>query len=507
MEYGELDNQDLYDKSNPKSIEEFAKKLIGHNFEEVISWNIKRYGAVKDAPDSDNKTDSYSNKKRKGGLGNLLEEVYFGYKLNSDSNADFYEAGVELKVTPYEKNKKGDLRAGERLVLTMISNDAPVEEDFFKSHLWEKCRLILLIYYLRDKTLPSNLMYSIDYVTLFQPPDNDLEIIKQDYNKIISKIKAGKAHEISEGDTIYLGACTKGATAAKSTVPQFYPPHTPARRRAFCYKNSYMTYVLNTYITQGIETYEPIIKNIDELKQHSFEEIITNKINQYIGTSDRMLCSLFNREYNNNKAQWIDLAYRMLGIKSNRAEEFIKANIVVKAIRLDEKGRLKENSPLPPFKFMDLVNEAWEDSTLYNYLCDVKFLYVVFQKFGDEYVLRGCQLWNMPVHDLDEVQGEWERVKNIVVSGVKFSMIEQKDKIIVHNNLPKKSENRITHLRPHTQQTYYQFSDGTIFGKGNITDSDLLPDGQRMTKQSFWLNNSYILSQLDKSLTKPLIDR
>lgn len=169
MEYGELDNQDLYDKSNPKSIEEFAKKLIGHNFEEVISWNIKRYGAVKDAPYSDNKTDSYSNKKRKGGLGNLLEEVYFGYKLNSDSNADFYEAGVELKVTPYEKNKKGDLRAGERLVLTMISNDAPVEEDFFKSHLWEKCRLILLIYYLRDKTLPSNLMYSIDYVTLFQP--------------------------------------------------------------------------------------------------------------------------------------------------------------------------------------------------------------------------------------------------------------------------------------------------------------------------------------------------
>ena len=32
-----------------------------------------------------------------------------------------------------------------------------------------------------------------------------------------------------------------------------------------------------------------------------------------------------------------DLAYRMLGIKSNRAEEFEKANIVVKAIRIEGK--------------------------------------------------------------------------------------------------------------------------------------------------------------------------
>ena len=497
-------NQELYDESDPKSIEDFAKALIGHTFEDVVLRRVKIDKECKHFA-SGEQAEVYANKKRKGGLGNLLEELYFGYKANSDSNADFHEAGVELKVTPYEKNKKGELRAGERLVLTMIGNDAPVEEDFFQSHLWEKCRLILLIYYLRDKSSESNLMYSIDYVNLFTPPEEDLEIIRQDYDKIISKIKAGKAHEISEGDTVYLGACTKGATAAKSTVPQFYPPYTPARRRAFCYKNSYMTYVLNKYITQNVETYEPIIKDTEELKQRGFEDIITNKINQYIGTDDKTLCAMFEREYNNNKAQWIDLAYRMLGIRSNKAEEFIKANIVVKAIRLDEKGRMKENSPLPPLRFMDLVDEQWEDSTLYNYLSEVKFLYVVFQKCGEEYVLRGCQLWNMPAADLDEVQGEWERVKNVVTCGVEFTIVQQKNGCVVQNNLPKKSENRITHLRPHTQQTYYEFADGTVFGKGKLADSDLLPDGQRMTKQSFWLNNTYILSQLDKNLTKPLI--
>ena len=47
-----------------------------------------------------------------------------------------------------------------------------------------------------------------------------MKIIKDDYEKIVRKIQNGRAHELSEGDTMYLGACTKGATAKKycSTV-------------------------------------------------------------------------------------------------------------------------------------------------------------------------------------------------------------------------------------------------------------------------------------------------
>ena len=49
--------------------------------------------------------DKYDKSKNKGSLGQLLEEHYFGYKLNSNQQADFYEAGVELKVSPYQKLK------------------------------------------------------------------------------------------------------------------------------------------------------------------------------------------------------------------------------------------------------------------------------------------------------------------------------------------------------------------------------------------------------------------
>lgn len=484
-----------YDKANPKSIETYAKKLLGHTFKEVESWEIPRKVAIED--------NTYSKKSRKGGLGNFIEEQFFCYKANSESKADFPDAGVELKVTPYEKKKNGKLSAGERLVLSMISYENAVEHDFYKSHVWEKCKLILLIYYLRDKDLKDNMDYRIDYAQLFTPPERDLKIIIDDYNTIIEKIESGKANELSESDTMYLGACTKGATAEKSTVPQtYYAPDVKARKRAFCFKNSYMTYVLNNYIVPDKETYEPIIKSPDVLKNISFSDYIISKINEYAGCSDKELCFMFERQYNNNKAQWIDLAYRILGIKSNRAEEFQKANIVVKAIRLEEDGRMIESSPLPAIKFKELVQQDFEDSDLYNYLAETKFLFVVYKKTGDMYYLKGAQLWNMPAADLEiKVREGWEAIKKVVKDGVVLTKERQKNnKIVVKNNLPKKSANEVIHIRPHTKLSYYVFEDGTTLGSGTLSNSDKLPDGRRMTTQSFWLNNTYVLSQLKDEL-------
>ena len=489
-----------FDDTNPLSIEAYGKKLVGHTFQEVIDWSTEHdinKGTVKEAQGA------YSNKSRKGGLGNLLEQLYFGYDINSCSDADFKLAGVELKATPYEIRKDGSKRAGERLVLTMIDYNNPMEKDFYKSHLWEKCRLLLLVYYLRDKTKDSNLMYEIDYVKLFTPTPTDLRIIEQDYKAITDKIMAGKAHELSESDTMYLGACTKGATAAKSTVKQYYNDDILARKRAFCYKNSYMTSVLNDYIINDIDTYEPIIKNKEELENCTFAEYITGKINQYIGCSDEELCRMFDREYNNNKAQWYDLVFRMLGIKSSRALEFKKANIVVKAIRINEKNTMVESSPLPNINFENLVSQDWEDSDLYNYLSATKFFFVVYHKSDNGYILKGCQLWNMPSKDLEQIVFDgWQRIRKVVQDGVVFTPKKQKNGIVFSNNFPKKSDNSIIHIRPHASKRYYVMEDGAVYGNGTIADADKLPDGRWMPKQSFWLNNTYVLSILDEHLKK-----
>lgn len=483
----------LYDKKDPISIETYGKNMIGHTFYELILDAFD--GKIPDGL-------SYGSISRKGGLGNLIEEVYFGYAANSDSISDFVEAGVELKATPYEQKKNGKFRAGERLVLTMISYREPIDPNLYTSHLWEKCKLLLLVYYFRDKSLADKLKQRIDYVKLFTPPAEDLLIIEQDYQKIVEKIQAGKAHEISESDTLYLGACTKGATAEKSTVAQYYPPHVLARKRAFCYKLSYMTYVFNNYIIQDVDTFEPIIKDVDKLKEMTFEEYIMKMIDSHIGKSDEELCSYFGREYNNNKAQWVDLVYRMLGIRSNRAEEFMKANIVVKVIRLESNGKMKESMSFPPFKYKEIIKEEWDNCTLHDYFEGTKFLFVVFKSDGERYILKCCQFWNMPYMDLEEdVREGWEKVVGVIRTGVELELEKTKTgSIIVRNNLPKKSDNRIIHVRPHTSVRYYEFLDGTVIGNGQKCHSNELPDGRWMPNYSFWINNDYIMSQLDERL-------
>ena len=76
----------MYVRSSPKSIEEYAKLLLDKSLRKVLGNSIKqRY-------------------KGKGKLGQILEDLYFQYKPNSKPEPDFKEAGVELKTSPIKQN-------------------------------------------------------------------------------------------------------------------------------------------------------------------------------------------------------------------------------------------------------------------------------------------------------------------------------------------------------------------------------------------------------------------
>ncbi|MEG0005543.1 MAG: Sau3AI family type II restriction endonuclease [Peptostreptococcaceae bacterium] len=486
----------LYDETNPLSIESYSQNLIGKTFAQVLEEDLTHNQSFYES--TRNYGESHENKKRKGGLGELIEECFFHYKCNNDSNPDFDKAGVELKVTPYKINKNNSLSAKERLIITMIDYFSVVNEDFYESHLWNKSKLILLVYYLYSKDISNRLDYTINYSKLFSPPKEDIEIIKNDFETIVNKIKDGKAHELSESDTMYLGAATKASTSADRRNQPF--SDIPAKPRAFSFKTSYMTYILNSFIVPNKTTYEPIIKNLNDLSGTTFKDYVINKINSYAGKTDKELCDLFNKEYNNNKSQWSDLAYRILGIKSNQAEEFLKANIVVKSIRIEENGNMIESMSFPAFKFKDFISESWENSHLFNYFNETSFLFVVYKKSGDSYILKGSQIWNMPYNDLNTiVYNGWNNIRNVIENGVHFTPKPTKSGLVILNNLPKKEDNPIVHIRPHAQKSAYLFSNGKTIG--NIhKNANELPDGQWMTTQSFWINNNYILTQLNNDL-------
>lgn len=469
-----------YDRSNPLSIEVYSQKMVGKTFREICEEDDARQSLVLRDKNTDYGTSDMSvTKRNKGNLGQIVEEKFFHYACNSDARADFPEAGVELKVTPYRMNQDGSLSAKERLVLTMIDYFQVVNEKFEESHLWNKSKLILLVYYLYMKDIKYNLDYKIGYSRLFTPPEQDVKIIRHDYYIIVSKIQAGKAHELSEGDTLYLGAAPKAATSKDRRKQPF--SEELAKPRAFAFKSSYMTYVLNNYIVSGKVTYEPIIA---EDAVDSFEDYVMEKINRFQGYSVEELCGALNVDMQKKpKSLEAMLAFRMLGIKGNHAEEFEKASVVVKSVRIGKNNKIKESMSFPAFRFKEIVKEEWEDSKFGNYLRETRFLFVVYKFDKDDVLrLRGCQFWNIPYEDLEtDVKSVWQRTKQVLQEGLQVRQVNG----VCRNNFPKASENPVCHVRPHAQ---------------NAQDTYELPDGRQYPKQCFWLNNTYIYQQIDDDI-------
>lgn len=412
----------------------------------------------------------------KGAIGTVIEESWYGYSPNSEAEPDFPEAGVELKVTPYIKGKNGDIRAKERLVCNIINYMEEYDKTFKTSSFWHKSQTMLLMSYEHIIDIPKG-EFKIDKAILFSFPEEDLMIIERDWSIIMDKVRRGEAHLISEGDTLYLAACTKGANS--SSVRQQPFSDIMAKQRAYSLKSSYMTQILNRYIFGSAEN-ERVIKDPKQLRTRSFEDIIVDKLRPYFGKTQAQLKKHFSVESTAKNLNEVLLA-KMLGVTGKIAytDEFQKACIVPKTIRVQLNGKIKENMSFPTFDFIKLSKETeWEESELYNYLAPTKFLFVIFQENDNgELVLDRVKFWNIPYDDLEEVHRVWQRTVDIIRQGVKLVQTPHR----VLNNLPKQSESPIAHVRPHGK-------DGS--------DKRPLPDGRMMTKQCFWLNNTYIEKQI-----------
>ena len=82
----------------------------------------------------------YNDFKNKASFGYAIEEGAFNYQRNSKSEADFRNENIELKVTPYKRNKNGSFSSKERLVLNIINYMEEYKKTFEESSLWANFR-------------------------------------------------------------------------------------------------------------------------------------------------------------------------------------------------------------------------------------------------------------------------------------------------------------------------------------------------------------------------------
>lgn len=411
----------------------------------------------------------------KGGLGQLIEKYLFGMENNSDSEPDFMPAGIELKVTPYRKLKNGKLSAKERLVLNIIDFENEYKNEFRNSHFWYKNNKIQLLWYLWEPGKDKK-DYKITHEKLLELALNeDLNQIEKDWNTIINKIKEGKAHEISEADTMYLGACTKGANSLSVRKQPFND--IPAMQRAFCFKVSYMTQLVRKFIGNYSDV-EKVLKDT----QYSFEEYVNNIINKYKGKSQKELMKELSINSNAKNINSL-LINKMFNVRSNLAEteEFQKANIVPKTIRIEENGRIKESISFPAFKYTDIVNQDWKTCDLREELETTKYMFFVFKKVNNEYIFKGIKLWNMPELDIEtSVMEMWKATYNTIKSGnIVKSITNGKRK----TNFVGLSDNEVCHVRPHGRNSKDVYP---------LPVKDKLTGASCYTKHCFWINNNYL---------------
>jgi DNA mismatch repair protein MutH len=460
-----MNNKLQYNPKDRKSVIDYAKLLKGKTLRQICDPLILEH--------------NYSGK---GNFGQILEKFYFGYEPNSKSEADFFEIGMELKSSPLKQLKNKEYRAKERLVLNIINYIEVVNQQFDQSDFWKKNANILLVFYLHQSGYDI-LDYLIKLVDEWSFPSTDLEIIKKDWEFIKQKIANGKAHELSEGDTYYLGACTKG-TSANSTRKQPFC-HIAAKQRAYSLKQGYVNHIIASIANETTGIYGKLIPTVAVAKKQTIEEIVISKFKPYYGKTIEQILAIINVQINTAaKSFYANLTKAILGIELDKEiEEFEKAEIIVKTVRLKENNLPKEDISFPTFKYEKIVNEEWDDSNFKDIL-EHKFLFVFFQFENKQLVLRKVKFWNMPYADILEAEKVWLKTKELVSKG---KIVKEVKGTTRFTNFPSKSFNSVSHVRPHATN---------IADTYPLPKKDKLTKAKEYTKHCFWLNNTYVRDEI-----------
>ncbi len=454
-----------YNPKDKKSVIDYAQLLRGKTLREICGPEILKH-----------------NYTGKGNFGQILEKYYFGYDPNSKSEADFSEIGMELKSSPLKQLKNKEYRSKERLVLSIIDYLKIVDQSFDESDLMRKNASILLVFYLHQ-TGYDILDYLIKLVDEWSFPSTDLEIIKKDWELIKQKISEGKAHELSEGDTFYLGACTKGANANSTRKQPF--SDIQAKQRAFSLKQGYVNHIIASIANDSTAIYGKLIPSATVAKAQTFEEVVISKFKQYFGKTIEQILETTGVKLNTKaKSFYANLTKTILGIELDKeVEEFEKAEIIVKSVRLKENDLPKEDISFPNFKYEEIVNEDWEDSNFKDIL-EHKFLFVFYQFENKKLVLRKVRFWNMPYADIIEAEKVWTKTKEIVSKGKIVKEIRGSKR---YTNFPNKRFNTVSHVRPHATNAADTYP---------LPIKDKLTNAKEYTKHCFWLNNTYVRDEI-----------
>ncbi|MFP5310668.1 MAG: MutH/Sau3AI family endonuclease [Actinomycetes bacterium] len=431
-----------YDATDPESIERYARRLVDRPIGDLLPVQAgERQGTY-----------------TKGHVGQHYER-YFGLSVNSEQRPDFEDCGVELKAVPIAGSGKNQ-RAKERTFVTAIDYATIAQQPFEGSALDLKTRHSLFVFY---EWRPDVDAASFRTLAVVRHERDELDelIVREAYDHVRRRVREGRAHELSEGDTYALGAATKDSRARD--IPQPYST-LPARRRAFAWKPDYTTRLWQASRLRGGV---PTVTAPDRMTE--LEELLESRLDAWRGESVRGIRDRLAPGLSDSfKAIASNVTRRVLSASDGtKVEEVDRLGITLRTIRVHPETALPyESVSFPAFLPVELANEEWDGSRLESQLRAMFF--VVLEAWPDDDVvdarLRGGFFWHPTPKQIATAASEWEVFRR--------HLAESRP-----DRMPTPSETRILHVRPHGRDS---------------TDRVPLPDGTPWQRSSFWLNREFV---------------
>lgn len=259
-----------------------------------------------------------------------------------------------------------------------------------------------------------------------------------------------------------------------------------AKQRAYSLKQGYVNHIIAKIAKDEKDVFGKIIQTPDILDKENIEDFIISKFQPFYGKTAQEIETHFKLGLNQNaKSYFANLTNAILGIGLNkRIEEFEKADIIVKTIRLKENNLPKEDISFPTFRYDELIETDWDDSDFKNIL-ESKFFFVFYQFEDDKLTLKKVKFWNMPQSDIKEAKKVWDITKKNIRQGKIVQEISDSGRRLTY--FPKKTENRISHVRPHARNANDTYP---------LPIKDKLTGLEEYTKHCFWLNAKYVKDEI-----------
>ena len=395
-----------------------------------------------------------SSPRTKGRIGEAAE-AFFGMKADSLPEPDFRVAGIELKTVPL-RPRPDTLMVKERVYISIIDYHTLAGETWQTASVRRKVERILFVYYDWLPNAPLGDLKVAD-VVLWEPSAEVMRIFEADWRRIHELVRAGRAHEISEGDGSLLVAATKGPGGPPSRSQP--ASSILARQRAWALRPAFLRSVLESH-RAGPRAAIEISTTLEDRALQALRRLAGKRVKDVevelglpASRAKHRAALVFQRAV----ATWAGCTHT----------ELLDAGVDLRVVQADPSFMPYESLSFPAFRYQELIREDWTESELLSRLDRFLFVPIIGGKgLGEvgDCVVQAPFTWHPSETDLDLMEAEWTMFRDEIAAGRALSLT------------PRTRTQRL-HVRPK--------------GKDGL-DTDPAPSVGPVVRKCFWFNLEFV---------------